>query len=709
MTIITAGHPPKATTSRSLSEEMPILPGELFINRDLSLLEFNQRVLDEAANPAIPLLERLNYLCIVSRNLDEFFEVRVAGLKEKHEAHITQGGPDKLTPSEALKAISLRAHLLVAEQYRILHDVLLPELSAVDIHFLRRDELDSSKKSWLRQLFITEILPLVTPMGLDPSHPFPRILNKNLNLIVELKGKNAFGRAVDMAVIQVPRAVSRIIQLPPDVCGVNSYQFVFLSSVIHAFVDMLFPGMKVIGCFQFRVTRNSDLFVDEEEVDDLLRAMEGELSERRFGDAVRLEVADNCPNHIAEFLTRKFELDESDLYRTNGPVNLNRLQAVIELIDRPELKFSPFKPSIPASIFRKANLFDAIRKESILLHHPFESFAPVIEFLKQAAEDPNVLAIKQTLYRTGPDSPIVDLLVAAAKAGKQVTVVVELRARFDEESNIALANRLQHAGAQVVYGVVGFKTHAKLMLILRREGRKLRTYSHLATGNYHYKTSRLYTDYGLLTADKQIGADVNNVFMLLTSVGRVADLSKLYESPFRLHEMLLNRIEREIENALAGKVARIIVKCNAITEQALIAALYRASQAGVKIQLVVRGICCLRPGIKGVSDNIEVRSVIGRFLEHTRVYYFENGGQHELFCSSADWMDRNLFRRVEVCFPIELKHHREQIMGDLETYWRDNQQTWAMRSDGSYYRLNAPDVEPVSAQQLLLAQLANKL
>ncbi len=497
-----------------------------------------------------------------------------------------------------------------------------------------------------------------------------------------------------------------MIQLPPEETGAGPHDFVFLSSVIHAYVDELFPGMNVTGCYQFRVTRNSDLYVDTEEVDDLLRAVEGELPQRRYGEAVRLEVADNCPEEMVDFLLKTFGLDRDALYQVNGPVNLNRLMQVYDLVDRPDLKFPAFTPAIP-DVLRGQPVREAMAKRDILLHHPFESFVPVVDFLRQAAADPNVLAIKQTLYRTGPQSAIVDALVAAARAGKEVTVVVELRARFDEEANIALANRLQEAGAHVVYGIVGYKTHAKMALVVRREGKRLRHYVHLGTGNYHARTARLYTDYGLLTADPAIGEDVHRIFLQLTSLGKVTHLNKLLQSPFTLHKGLIQRIERERAHHEAGKPARIIAKINALTEPQIIQALYRASRAGVPIDLIVRGMCALRPGVEGVSETIQVRSIVGRFLEHTRVYYFENDGRPEVFCASADWMERNLFHRVETAFPIENKRLKQRVIDDLHTYLKDNTQAWVLQSDGTYRRLTPAEGEtPFSAQRSLMERYA---
>lgn len=680
---------------------------DLYINRQLSLLEFNRRVLAQAVDPGNPLLERLKFLCIASSNLDEFFEIRVAGLKQALEMGSVQAGPDNRTPQEVLREISTRTHELVGEQYAILNDALTPALAQAGIRFLRRGEWTERQQSWIREYFEDSLLPVLSPLGLDPAHPFPQVLNKSLNFIVSLEGKDAFGRNSGMAVVQAPRALPRLIRLPADMDGNGPYDFVFLSSIIHAHVNDLFPGMNATGCYQFRVTRNSDLYVDEEEVDDLLRAMEGELPSRRYGDAVRLEVAANCPEPMADYLLEEFELGREDLYQVNGPVNLNRLLAVYDLVDRPDLKYPAFTPGLPSELGHAGDMFKALRRQDILLHHPFESFAPVIEFLRQAAQDPDVLAIKQTLYRTGPDSVLVDHLVAAARAGKEVTVVVELRARFDEEANIKLANRLQEAGAHVVYGVVGHKTHAKMLLVVRREGRHLQHYVHLGTGNYHSRTARLYTDYGLFTASAAMGEDVHRVFLQLTSLGKVSQLTRLLESPFTLHEGMLAKIAREAGHAEAGQRAHIIVKVNALVEARAIQALYAASRAGVEVDLIVRGMCSLRPGVPGISENIRVRSVIGRFLEHTRVFYFANAGDPELYCSSADWMERNFFRRVETAFPVDQPELRHRVLEDLECYLRDNTQAWWLNADGTYTRLRPAEGEaPCSAQIELLRNRA---
>ena len=680
---------------------------DLFLNRELSLLEFNWRVLQQALDADVPLLERLNYLCISSTNLDEFFEVRVAGLIQQIEIGDPYLEADQISAQEALRLISQRAHELVEEQYSVLNDVLLPELEQHGIRVMPRSMWTDTHTQWLEQYFQEEILPILSPIGLDSAHPFPRLLNKSLNFIVSLVGKDAFGRDRGYAILQAPRALPRVIQLPSDMCEPGQYHFVFLSSIIHAFAEDLFFGMKVKGCYQFRVTRNSDLAIDTEETSDLLATIADELTHRNYGDEVRLEIAHNCPEDMVNFLREQCGMHQDNVYLVNGPVNLSRLQAVHSLVERSDLKFKPFTQGRPTGMTGDVDLFGSIKKHDYLLHHPFESFGPIIDLIKQAAADGSVLAIKQTLYRTGASSPIVDALVAAAHAGKEVTVVVELRARFDEEANVALAAKLQEAGAHVVYGIVGYKTHAKMLLILRRENNKLRRYVHLGTGNYHRSTSRVYTDYGLLTSDKQIGEDVNNLFIQLTSLGKVPQMHKLLHAPFTLHNGLLDKIEREIDNANNGKPARMIIKVNAVVEPEMVQAFYRASIAGVKVDLIVRGICTLKPGVEGISDNIQVRSIIGRFLEHTRVFYFENDGNPEIWCASADLMKRNLLRRVETAFPIESKKLRQRIFDDLQLYLADNSQAWILAADGRYKRVDSSDAdEKIAVQTYLLNQMA---
>lgn len=680
---------------------------EHYINRELSFLDFNQRVLAQAHDERLPLLERIRFLGISCSNLDEFFEIRVAGLKQRQELGSLGGGPDGMSVPEQLLAIHDRAAALVKDQYELLNQLVFPALALERIQFVNAKTMTSTQRAWVGDYFAKEVEPVLTPLGLDPARPFPRIQNKSLNFIVRLSGKDAFGRDAELAVVQVPRSLPRIIRLPPAASEPGKTYFVFLSAVISAFVTQLFSGMKVEGAWQFRVTRNSDLFVDDEEVDNLLRAIEGELAQRRYGAAVRLETSLDCPEDITNFLLRHFALKRDDLYQVNGPVNLNRLMAIYDLVDRPDLKYPAFTPCVPKRLVAKEDIFAVMREGEVLLHHPFESFAPVIDFLRQAAADPDVLAIKQTLYRAGPQSPIVDALVEAARAGKEVTVIIELMARFDEAANIKLATRLQEAGAHVMYGVVGYKTHAKLIMVVRRERGKLRRYCHCGTGNYHPNTARFYTDYGLFTCDEPMGEDLHELFLQLTSPTRVATMQKILQSPFTLHEGLLEKTRREIAFAREGKPARVIAKMNALIEPQIIQTLYSAAMAGVKVDLIVRGICALRPGLPGISENITVRSVIGRFLEHSRVYYFHNDGNPEVFCASADWMERNFFRRIEVCFPIERKQHRDRIVDDLETYLADNEHAWVLKPDGRYERASSIDVPGVSAQLLLLQRYAD--
>ena len=680
---------------------------ENYINRELSLLEFNRRVLAQAEDPSVPLLERLKFLCIVSTNLDEFFEIRVSGLQERLEAGAAAAGPDMLSPQQALQDIAEVTRDLVTHQYKLLNDTLMPALRQEGINFIRRAEWTPEQNQWLRNHFHNEIEPTLSPISLDPARPFPRILNKSLNFIVGLEGIHAFGRPCDRAIVQAPRSLPRLIALPAELSSADGQDYVFLSSIIHAFVDELFSGLTLTGCYQFRVTRNSDLYVDEEEVDNIMRAIEGELAANRYGAAVRLEVAHNCPADLTQFLLRVFEIDNDDLYRVDGPVNLNRLLAIYDMVNRPDLKYANFTPGIPTILRDTPDIFNLLKKQDVLLHHPYESFMPVLEMINIAAQDPDVLAIKLTLYRAGRDSPIVDRLVAAAEAGKEITVMVELRARFDEASNIAFANRLQEVGAHVVHGVVGYKTHCKMALIVRREGGRLKRYAHLGTGNYHPGTARAYTDYGLLTADESITTDVHQVFLQLTSMAKTPPLNRLIQAPFELHRQLMMLIEQEIENVTNGGTGYVIAKVNSLTEPEVITALYRASCAGVMVDLIVRGICCLRPGLVGTSDNIRVRSIIGRFLEHSRVYYFHAGGQEIVYCASADLMERNLFRRVEVGFPIAEPDMRQRIIADLDLCLQDNIGAWELHPDGTWEKCQPKAGEdPVSVQQILLHKLA---
>jgi len=675
---------------------------DYYINRELSFLEFNQRVLDLARDPAVPLLERLRYLAICSSNLDEFFEIRVAALKERQERAILAAGPDGLSVGEQLDQIHVRARALVAEQYRVLNDELTPALDEASIRLLQSKAFSRAQAAALERYFSLEVEPVLSPLALDPARPFPKIQNKSLNFIVKMAGTDAFGRDTHLAILQVPRSLPRVISMSKLEGDGGALNLVYLSTIVQRFVGKLFEGMKIEGCWQFRVTRNSDLFVDEEEVDDLRRAVEGELAERRYGDEVRLETAHDCPEDYTQFLLQQFQLGPNDLYQVPGPVNLNRLAAVYDLVDRPDLKYPPFNAGVPARILGRNDLFAAIRDNDILLHHPFQSFAPIVDFVRQAARDPQVLAIKQTLYRSGSDSAVVDALVEAARAGKDVTVIVELMARFDEAANIELATRLQAAGAHVMYGVVGYKTHAKLIMVVRREDEKLRRYCHVGTGNYHARTARAYTDYGLFTCDEEIGQDLHELFLQMTSLTRTPKLRKLLQSPFTLHDTLMSKIAREAEHARAGRPARIIAKMNALIEPRIIESLYIASNAGVEIDLIVRGICALRPGIPRVSEHIRVRSILGRFLEHSRVYYFANGGQPELWCASADWMERNFFRRIEVAFPVDRSKLRDRILRDLEMWLADNVNAWLLRADGSYERTTPGGASPCSAQQSML-------
>jgi polyphosphate kinase len=677
---------------------------ETLINRELGILAFQKRVLAQADDPDMPLLERLKFLCIVSSNVDEFFEVRMASLKELIRANSTQRSVDGLTPRQQYRAVSDMAHDLVARQYELFNRDVIPGLAERGIHFIRRTQWNETQATWIRDYFFRELMPVLTPVGLDPSHPFPRVLNKSLNFAVELSGRDAFGRNSGAAVVQAPRALPRVIRMPEAVAGCE-YGFVFLSSILHAHVGELFTGMTVEGCYQFRVTRNSDLFVDEEENKNLRETLAGELPLRNFGAAVRLEVADNCSETMAAFLLEQFELERDDLYQVHGPVNLVRLMQVPDWVDRPELKCTPFTPALPARLANKEDIFAQIKKGDILLHHPFESFQPVIDFIEQASIDPNVVAIRQTVYRTGTDSKLMMALIRAAQSGKEVTVVVELLARFDEEANINWAQKLEEVGAHVIYGVVGHKTHAKLALVTRREDGELRRYAHLGTGNYHARTARLYTDFGLLTCDDAMTADANSLFNQITGLGKAGKLKHLWQSPFTLHSEVIAAIKHEAELATAGKPAVIVAKMNALLEPQVIAALYAASQAGVKIDLIIRGVCALRPGIAGLSDNIRVRSIVGRFLEHTRIFYFRNDGDERVYLSSADWMDRNFFRRIETCFPVlNPKLKKRVITEGLKPYLRDNVQAWVMQSDGSFRRRTPRSAKAYCAQEDLLAR-----
>jgi polyphosphate kinase len=680
---------------------------EHYFNRELSLLQFHQRVLAQAQDRNVPLLERLRFLCISCTNLDEFFEIRVAGLKQRMEIGAPAQGPEKVPAQDVFDKLRVSISSMVEQQYQLLNDQLFPQLADAGVRFLHSDNWSEEQCEWLEEYFTEQVVPVLTPLTFDPARPFPRILNKSLNFIVRLHGKDAFGRRRHRGMVQAPRSLPRIIRLPDCLSRPGEYTFVFLSSVMRMHVDSLFPGLDVGGCYQFRVTRNSNLYVDDEEVSDLVRALEGQLEASRYGAAVRIEIGHECPDDLREFLLDHFELSDDDAYMVDGPVNLNRLSMVCALEDKPELLYPPFVQGLPEELQSDENIFVILDKMNVLLHHPYQSFAPVIDFIGSAAADPDVLAIKQTLYRTGAASPVVDHLVVAARSGKEVTVVIELMARFDEAANIALANRLQEAGAHVVYGLVGFKTHAKMTLVVRRKEGKLVRYCHLGTGNYHHATTSVYTDYGYLSGSKRLGEDVHKLFLQLTSLTRSDGMTRMLASPFSLFDALLEKIRREANFAKEGKDARIILKVNSLNEPQLINALYDASQAGVSIDLILRGICSLRPGVKGLSENIRVRSIVGRFLEHSRVYYFFNDEKEEFYCSSADLMDRNMFRRNESCFEIRQKAMKKQIRHDLELFLSDNCQAWELGADGNYTRLSSGENERICAQEKFLEELAS--
>jgi polyphosphate kinase len=679
------------------------------INRELSLLAFNRRVLALAADPGVPLLERLRFLCILSSNLDEFFEIRVAGLKELLRAKIAPSGMTLQDARALVAQIGDEARTMIADQYRLLNVEVLPALARKGVRLVRRTEFTAAERKWATRYFEREVRPLLTPIGLDPAHPFPQVVNKSLNFVIELAGHDAFGREGGIAIVKAPRVVPRVIKLPPEVAG-DDHAFVMLSSVIHAHLHELFAGRDVVNYSQFRVTRDADLWIDEEEVKNLRQALQGELPQRQFGSAVRLEVAAECPDRLARFLLQQFELTDADLYRCDGPVNLARLASLIDEVDVESLKYRPFVPGLPDRLRKESDILAAIRAHDILLHHPYQSFEPVVEFIRRAADDPDVVAVKQTVYRTGVNSLLMEALVEAARRGKEVTVVVELMARFDEEANINWAERLEQAGAQVVYGVFGLKTHAKLALLIRRErdsrGKtRLVPYAHLGTGNYHPRTTRLYTDFGLLTADPAICRDVNEVFAHVTSLARAGRLGRLLLAPFTMHRRVLEMIRRETRHAREGKPARIVAKMNALLEEGVVNALIEASQAGVHIDLIVRGACALRPGVPGLTDNIRVRSILGRFLEHHRVWFFANAGDPDVWLASADWMGRNLFKRIEVAFPVRDPALRKRVIDEgLMRYLADNRDAWTLAADGAWKKVTPRGRAPRrSAQSELLA------
>lgn len=657
---------------------------DYFINREFSIIAFNQRVLLLASDERVPLLERVKFLSICSSNMDEFFEIRVAGLKEKIALHSNKMSIDGLKPVEAFSQISQKAHHLIDQMYTIFNKQLLPALRKENIHFLESHQWSADVLLWTKHYFKNEVLPIISPIALDPAHPLPRLINKSLNFIVSLSGKDAFDRNINYAVVHAPRSIPRMIHLPSELCE-DGDNFVYLSSIVKTHIHRLFPGMEISGCYAFRLTRNSDLFLREEEIDDLAKAVQQEIFSRHYGHVVRLEIENKCPEHIVDFLLQKYHLRHEDTYYCDGPVNLQRYMNAINSINRPDLFYPPLIPQYPVFAKSQRNLFTVLDQQDILLHHPYQSFNLVIDFVRQAASDPNVLAINQTLYRIHSESDMVDALVDAAHSGKEVTAVIELRARFDEESNLKLANRLQEAGVLVLYGVVGFKTHAKMTLVVKRTHGKLKRYVHLSTGNYHEKTVKQYTDLGLLTCEPSISSDVQIIFQQLTGLGKVVKLKALSHSPFTLQKKLFSLIEQCTEAALNGEDTEILIKVNGITDKETIKALYKASQANVKITLLVRGVCCLKPKLHGISDNIRVLSYVGRFLEHHRIFYFRTKEQESYYCASADLMERNLYNRIEIMFPILDENCQQRIKNEIiKNYLKDNSYTWEMQSNGAY-------------------------
>jgi polyphosphate kinase len=666
------------------------------LNRESSILEFNRRVLAQARRDDVPLLERLRYICIVSSNMDEFFEVRFADYIEATRQ------PGAGVSLRDLETVAADAHTLIDDQYRAFNDEVMPALKREGIEILNHSDRNDAQRRWVDQFFQRQVRPLLVPVGLDPSHPFPQVANKSLNFIARLSGQDAFGRENTIAIVKVPRVLPRVIRLPDHLAN-GGQAFVLLTSVIRAHLAELFPGREVEAFSQFRLTRDSDLAVDEEDVVNLRQALRSGLTTRHFGQAIRLEVVNTCPPELSEFLLTQFALPKAALYHVNGPVNLVRLNALIDTANAPQLRFKPYDAPWPAGLSRDESIFERVRAGDVLMHHPFESFEPVVQFLREAVEDPDVLAIKQTIYRTGSESPLMDLLIEAARRGKEVMAVVELKARFDEEANINWAERLEAVGAQVVYGIVGLKTHAKLLLVTRREDGRLRRYAHLSTGNYNPKTARLYTDVGYLTADPDLTSDADAVFQQLASLGKTRALRQLLQAPFTLHKQMLKHVELVTQAAREGKPARIVAKINALTDIPLIDALITAGQAGADIDLIVRGACMLPPGLAGQTDRIRVRSVVGRLLEHSRVLYFRWGPSEDdeaLFLSSADWMSRNMFRRIEVAWPVRDATLRQRVIDEcLVPYLHDKQDAWELQADGSYVRVGT---EGPSAQQALM-------
>jgi polyphosphate kinase len=678
------------------------------LNRELGALEFNRRVLALAQNLKIPLLERLKYICIVSSNLDEFFEIRIAVLKEQLRKNPKSKTQDGLIVGDAYLNIVKETQTLVSHKYKIFQKDILPRLEKEGVHLHFESAWTPSQHRWAKTYFEKELVPLLTPIVLDPAHPFPKVINKSLNFFVTLEGKDDFGRTPKLAVVQAPRSIPRVIQMPARISQ-KPYGIVILSTFMQSFVHELFPGMKITGCYQFRVTRNSDLFVSDDDISDLKESLKGELSTRHLGDAVRLEISSDIPDHLLKYLRKSCDLNAEDCYRVDGPVNLMRLIEVANIVNRADLKFPAHTPKLALI---KGTIFDELKARDILLHHPYESFEPVLNLLKTASKDPNVLAIKQTIYRTGNVSPVMDALIEAAKNGKEVTVIVELLARFDEETNISWAAKLEEVGAHVVYGVVKHKCHAKMIMIVRKEllpakGKRkpehiLKRYVHLGTGNYHPRTAKLYTDFGLMTSNISICDDVHKIFMQLTGTSRLIKLKSLWHSPFTMFDQIVKHIQNEAKAAKLGKPARIVAKVNALLEPAVINELYKASQAGVKIDLIVRGVCALKPKVKGLSENIRVRSIVGQFLEHHRIFYFYAHGKEEVYLSSADWMDRNLFRRIEVAFPILDSKLKQKVINEGLNELLKDVSSWNMNADGHYKQSTSSSNVKLSGQQNLL-------
>lgn len=686
-------------TSSDTPSDPSVSPALVPLSRERSILEFNRRVLAQARRPEVPLLERLRYICIVSSNIDEFFEVRFADYLDSARV------PGATVSRHDLAAVTADAHALVNDQYLAFNDEVMPALREAGIRILNHGERTLAQRQWVDRFYQKQVRPLLVPVGLDPSHPFPQVANKSLNFIVRLSGKDAFGRQNTIAIVKVPRALPRVIRLPDELSD-GHQAFVLLTSVVRAHLAELFPGREVEAFSQFRITRDSDLAVDDADVKNLRQALRSGLTTRHYGQAIRLEVVSSCPPELSQFLLTQFALPPQALYRVDGPVNLVRLNALIDGVDAPALRFKAYIAPWPKGLSRERSFFERLRQGDVLMHHPFESFEPVTQFLRDAVDDPDVLAIKQTIYRTGSESPLMDLLIEAARRGKEVMAVVELKARFDEEANINWAERLEAVGAQVVYGIVGLKTHAKLLLVTRREGHRLKRYGHLSTGNYNPMTARLYTDVGFLTADAEITADIDAVFQQLASLGKTRPLRCLLQAPFSLHRQMMRCIEQVAQAAREGRPARIVVKVNALTDAPLIEALVSAARAGADIDLIVRGACMLRPGVPGLTERIRVRSVVGRLLEHSRVLYFSWGASRRdeaLFLSSADWMSRNMFRRIEIAWPVRDRALRQRVIDEcLVPYLHDTQEAWTLDSHGHYARVEAAAVPAIGAQQALM-------